>query len=92
MCAGRDNLELLAQLLTDGDERAAIGVRARLDRLTALTGHPVPVLILSAHETDETVHAKVKAVLIKSRMSEARIVETILSLVGEGQFQQQEES
>ena len=63
-----------------------------LDRLTALTGHPVPVLILSAHETDETVHAKVKAVLIKSRMSEARIVETILSLVGEGQFQQQEES
>ena len=61
-----------------------------LERLNSLAGYPVPVLILSAHETDKTVQSKVKAALVKSRVSEARIVETILAMV-QGQNPQVEE-
>ncbi len=52
-----------------------------LERLNSLTEEPVPVLILSAHETDKEVQEKVKAALVKSRTSEQHIVETILALV-----------
>jgi signal transduction histidine kinase/DNA-binding response OmpR family regulator len=52
-----------------------------LERLNSISGYTVPVLILSAHETDLEIQGKVKAALVKSRISETRIVETILSLV-----------
>jgi PAS domain S-box-containing protein len=52
-----------------------------LERLHEIAGRPVPVLILSASETGEDVRRRVEAALVKSRMSEERIVETILSLI-----------
>jgi DNA-binding response OmpR family regulator len=52
-----------------------------LERLNALTGAPLPVLILSATETSEKTRARVEAALVKSRMSEDRIVQTILSVI-----------
>jgi DNA-binding response OmpR family regulator len=52
-----------------------------LERLNALTGSPLPVLILSATETTEKTRARVEAALVKSRMSEERIVKTILSVI-----------
>lgn len=45
---------------------------------------PVPVVILSASEVPREVRQRVAATLVKSRMSEARIVETILSLLRQG--------
>jgi DNA-binding response OmpR family regulator len=52
-----------------------------LGRLNALTGAPIPVLILSASETEERVRDRVEATLVKSRMSEERIVQTVLSVI-----------
>jgi DNA-binding response OmpR family regulator len=43
--------------------------------------YSVPLLILSASETTQDVQAKVAKALVKSRMSEDKIVETILSLI-----------
>jgi DNA-binding response OmpR family regulator len=52
-----------------------------LEHLHEWAGHPVPVLILSASETGEDVRRRVEAALVKSRMSEEHIVETILNLI-----------
>jgi PAS domain S-box-containing protein len=52
-----------------------------LERLKSLPGGPVPVLILSASETDNGIRNKVEAALVKSRLSEERIVETILAQI-----------
>jgi PAS domain S-box-containing protein len=45
------------------------------------TGQAVPVLILSASETPENISHKVAASMVKSRMSEEKIIETILSFI-----------
>jgi signal transduction histidine kinase/DNA-binding response OmpR family regulator len=45
------------------------------------TGMPVPVFILSAEEISHNLRQRVAAAMVKSRMSETKIVETILSLV-----------
>lgn len=50
--------------------------------LDVLTKTQVPVAILSASEVTEEMLSKVKAAMVKSRMSEARIVEVILGLIG----------
>jgi hypothetical protein len=42
---------------------------------------PMPVVILSASEVAREVEQRVAAALVKSRVSEAHIVQTILSLV-----------
>ncbi|MDP9128606.1 MAG: PAS domain S-box protein, partial [Pseudomonadota bacterium] len=42
---------------------------------------PIPVLILSASEIPLEVHHQVAAAMVKARMSETKIVETILSLI-----------
>src|SRR5690606_26583355 len=52
-----------------------------LERLKKMPGGPVPVLILSASETDNGIRKKVEAALVKSRLSEERIVETILAQI-----------
>jgi PAS domain S-box-containing protein len=52
-----------------------------LEQLPALTTRPIPVVILSATEVSQEVRQRVAAVLVKSRVSEARIVTTILSLL-----------
>ncbi|MCH2547451.1 MAG: CHASE domain-containing protein [Alphaproteobacteria bacterium] len=52
-----------------------------LERLPDLTDKAVPVLILSASEAPKEVQRKVEAAMVKSRMSETRIVETILQLI-----------
>jgi PAS domain S-box-containing protein len=52
-----------------------------LERLKNAPGGPVPVLILSASETDNGVRYRVEAALVKSRLSEERIVETILAQI-----------
>ncbi len=54
---------------------------ALLNDMQALTRNPVPVLILSAEETPADITARVSGALVKSRMSETKIVETILSLI-----------
>ena len=55
-----------------------------LERLKNAPGGPMPVLILSASETDNGVRHKVEAALVKSRLSEERIVETILNQLRKG--------
>ncbi len=52
-----------------------------LKHLNELAGTSVPVLILSASETDNGVRAQVEKALVKSRLSEERIVETIRNLI-----------
>jgi DNA-binding response OmpR family regulator len=52
-----------------------------LERLPLITTHPMPVVILSASEVTRDVEQRVAAALVKSRVSEAHIVQTILSLV-----------
>jgi CheY-like chemotaxis protein len=52
-----------------------------LERLPSLTTHRMPVVILSASEVTREVEQRVAAALVKSRVSEAHIVQTILSLV-----------
>jgi DNA-binding response OmpR family regulator len=52
-----------------------------LERLPSITTHPMPVVILSASEVSREVEQRVAAALVKSRVSEAHIVQTILSLV-----------
>jgi PAS domain S-box-containing protein len=49
--------------------------------LPALAAHPMPVVILSTTEVSHAVQQRVSAALVKSRVSEAHIVQTILSLL-----------
>lgn len=49
--------------------------------LPVLAAHPMPVVILSTTEVSRAVQKRVAAALVKSRVSEAHIVHTILSLV-----------
>jgi PAS domain S-box-containing protein len=52
-----------------------------LEKLKTHPGGPVPVLILSASETDNGIRERVETALVKSRLSEERIVETILAQI-----------
>jgi PAS domain S-box-containing protein len=52
-----------------------------LESLKQRPGAPIPVLILSAEETNESMRQKVAGTLVKSRISEESIVQTILGLV-----------
>jgi len=52
-----------------------------LKHLNTLNLKPSPVLILSATEATADIRAQVAGVLVKSRMSETKIVDTILSLI-----------
>lgn len=52
-----------------------------LDRLHELSNELLPVVILSADLPPEDVHKRVEAVMVKSRMSETKIVETVLMLL-----------
>jgi len=72
---GPFSLLLLDMVLPDG------GGRDLLERLPSITAHALPVVILSAFEIPQDVQQKVAAALVKSRVSEAHIVQTILSLV-----------
>jgi DNA-binding response OmpR family regulator len=49
-----------------------------VDQIPVLTGHPVPVIILSVAEVPADVQGKVVAVLVKAQVSTARIASTIL--------------
>jgi CheY-like chemotaxis protein len=52
-----------------------------LEKLPHIGGAPIPVVILSVTEVSRDVQQRVAASLVKSRVSEAHIVQTILSLV-----------
>lgn len=54
---------------------------ALLDSLDILSKKPLPVVILSADSQPEEVHKRVAAVMVKSRMSETRIVDIILTIL-----------
>ena len=69
------SLVVLDLALPDGN-----GLRL-LERLTTVDGHSIPVVILSVTEVSREVQQRVAAALVKSRVSEAHIVQTILSLV-----------
>lgn len=75
LAAQRFDLMVLDLELPDGS-----GLQL-LEHLHEIGSRPVPVLILSASEAGEDVRHRVEAALVKSRMSEERIVETILSLI-----------
>ena len=72
------SLVLLDLKLPDGDGLSLLD-QLPLSRHGA--GAPPPVVILSATEVSQEVQRRVSAALVKSRVSEAHIVETILSLV-----------
>jgi CheY-like chemotaxis protein len=67
------SLLLLDPVLSDGDGLTL------LEQLPALTTHPLPVVILSTSEVPHDVQQRVAASLVKSRVSEAHLVETIVS-------------
>jgi CheY-like chemotaxis protein len=52
-----------------------------LEKLPRVAGRPIPVVILSVTEVSRDVQKRVAATLVKSRVSEAHIVQTVLSLV-----------
>jgi PAS domain S-box-containing protein len=52
-----------------------------LDQSPLLGEPPMPIVIFSASEVPRDIQARVSAVLVKSRLSEAYIVQTILALV-----------
>jgi DNA-binding response OmpR family regulator len=54
-----------------------------LDLLERLSPRSIPVVILSVSEVPQSVQERVAAALVKSRLSEAEVVQTILSLVAE---------
>jgi CheY-like chemotaxis protein len=54
-----------------------------LDRLEHGSSGRIPVVILSVSEVPPVVQGRVAAALVKSRLSEAEVVRTILSLVAE---------
>jgi DNA-binding NarL/FixJ family response regulator len=51
------------------------------EELPALTASPIPVVILSATEVSKEMKQRVAAALVKSRVSHAHIVETIISFL-----------
>jgi signal transduction histidine kinase len=71
----RYSLLLLDMGLPDGDGLTLF------ERLASITTHPMPVVILSVSEVSREVEQRVAAALVKSRVSEAHIVQTILALV-----------
>jgi signal transduction histidine kinase len=73
--SNRFSLLLLDMCLPDGNALSL------LDRLPALTDHPMPVVILSVSEVPRAVEQRVAAALVKSRATEAHIVQTVLGLV-----------
>lgn len=75
LAQGRYHLVVLDLDLPDGSGLVL------LERLKNHPGGPVPVLILSASETDNSVRDQVEAVLVKSRLSEERLVDTILAQI-----------
>jgi len=66
-------LVVLDQLLPDGN---GIGL---VDRIAQLSGHALPIIILSAAAVPHDAYPKVAAVLIKSQVSAAQVATTILS-------------
>ncbi len=52
-----------------------------LEHLHEYTPEPIPVLILSANEVSRQVRQQVAAALVKSRLSETKIVDVILKLI-----------
>ena len=70
------NLAILDLVMPDGNT---------LDLLPLLTerASPIPVIILSASETPPEIQSLVKASLIKSVVSEEKIIYTIQALIGE---------
>ena len=52
-----------------------------LEKMPTVAGKSIPVVILSVTEVSRDVQQRVAATLVKSRVSEAHIVQTILSLV-----------
>lgn len=52
-----------------------------LDEFGAIAAKPTPVVIVSAHEMKPNVRWKVAASLVKSRVSEAKIVETVFGVL-----------
>jgi len=52
-----------------------------LDRLPSLNAGSLPVVILSGSDVPQEVRERVAATLVKSRVSEANIVKTVLSLL-----------
>lgn len=52
-----------------------------IDRLAELDHARVPVMILSAADMDTTIQSRVQATMVKSRVSESVIVDTIMKLV-----------
>ena len=57
-----------------------------LGKLNDYTSVPIPVLILSANEAPGNVQAQVAGAMVKSRMSETKVVEAILSLINNGKM------
>jgi CheY-like chemotaxis protein len=70
---GTFSLILLELTLSDGTGADL------LDRLPSLTARPLPVVILSGSEVPLELQKRVAATLVKSRVSEAHIVKTILA-------------
>jgi PAS domain S-box-containing protein len=56
-----------------------------LEDVKTLTDKPLPVVILSAEAPPGDVYEQVEAVMVKSRMSEAKIVETIMNILEQQQ-------
>jgi DNA-binding response OmpR family regulator len=56
-----------------------------LDRLESLTGAVLPVVILCAEAPPAEVHARVATVMVKTRLSEAKVVATIVELLERAQ-------
>ncbi|MES2208334.1 MAG: PAS domain S-box protein [Pseudomonadota bacterium] len=52
-----------------------------LEHLHEYTSKPIPVLILSANEVSRQIQHKVAAALVKSRLSETKIVDVILKII-----------
>jgi signal transduction histidine kinase/CHASE3 domain sensor protein/ActR/RegA family two-component response regulator len=73
------SLVLLDVGLPDGN-----GLRL-LDRLKQLAHDTTPVVILSVSDVHQTVQERVAATLVKSRLSETEVVQTILSLIARSQ-------
>jgi len=71
--------ERFAMLVTDLGLPDGHGLS--LLELPILAAHPMPVVILSTTEVSRAVQQRVSAALVKSRVSEAHIVQTILSLL-----------
>ena len=64
---------VLDQSLPDGSGLSLV------DRIPAIVGHSLPIVILSAADVPREMRQKVAAVLVKSRVSAAKVATTILS-------------